>query len=178
MAYMDFPDSLKGQKERKAFWLSENGLALIAAWRRNGVALTTIATENIGVSKTAWWGWYKESEELRKVCNVSREVADSSVENALLKKACGYDYWEEIWELIEGEMIMTKKMKKHMPPDYKCIMQWLYNRMPTKWRAMQEPLEATQYDQTVKEILIAIREVAETGQENTIEVENLAEVQE
>ena len=63
MPYVDFPEDLMGQKERKKFWLSAEGITLIAGWRRNGVPLTKIATEYIGVSKTAFWGWYKASEE-------------------------------------------------------------------------------------------------------------------
>lgn len=170
MAYMDFPESLQGQKERKAFWLSDPGLTLIAGWRRNGIPLTDIAEKNIGISKTAWWGWYKQSEELRKACADAKDVADYNVENALYKKACGYDYWEEQWERIEGEIILTKKFKKHMPPDTKAIMQWLYNRLPNLWRALQEPLEATQYAETINNIVIAMKQVAETGDQKQVEV--------
>ena len=170
MAYVDFPEGLKGHKERKRFWLSDKGLQLIAGWRRNGVPLTEIAVKNIGISKTAWWGWYKESEDLRKACAMAKDVADYTVEDALYRRAVGYDYWEEIWELVEGEVIMTKKIKKHLPPDTKAIMQWLYNRMPNQWRAMQEPLEKTQYVETVQNILVAMKEVAESGETKQVEV--------
>lgn len=170
MAYVDFPEGLKGQKERKKFWLSDSGLKLIAGWRRNGVPLTDIATKNIGVSKTAWWGWYKESEDLRKACIIGKEVADYTVEDALYRRAIGYDYWEEVWELVEGEVILTKKYRKHMPPDTKAIMQWLYNRLPNQWRAIQEPLERTQYVETISNILVAMKEVAENKEPKEIEV--------
>ena len=46
--------------------MEEEGLTLIAGWRRNGVPLTKIATDYVGVSKTGFFGWYKESDELRK----------------------------------------------------------------------------------------------------------------
>lgn len=176
MAYVDFPEGIKGQKERKAFWLSESGLQLIAGWRRNGVPLTDIATKNIGISKTAWWGWYKESEDLRKACAIAKDVADLTVEDALYRRAIGYDYWEEDWELVEGEIILVRKRKKHLPPDTKAIMQWLYNRLPNQWRAMQEPLEKTQYVETISNILVAMKEVAESGESKQIEVKE--EVQE
>lgn len=170
MAYVDFPEGLKGQKERKKFWLSDKGLQLIAGWRRNGVPLTEIATKNIGISKTAWWGWYKESEDLRKACAMAKDVADYTVEDALYRRAVGYDYWEEIWELVEGEVIMTRKVKKHLPPDVKAIMAWLYNRLPNQWRALQEPLEKTQYVETVQNILVAMKEVADSGESKQVEV--------
>lgn len=174
MAYIDFPENLKGQKERKAFWLSDPGLTLIAGWRRQGTPLAKIAEEYIGVSRTAFFGhWMKESEDLKKALAVSREVADLSVEEALYKKAVGYDYWEETWELVEGELRLTKKYKKHVPPDTKAILHWLFNRMPGSWRSVQEPLESTQYTQTVKNILIAMKDVAENGESKSITTEEI-----
>lgn len=171
MAYVEFPDGLEGQKERKAFWLSDPGLQLIAGWRRQGTPLTKIAEEYIGISKTAWWGWYRESEDLRKVAAISKEVADMTVEEALYRRAVGYDYWEEQWELVEGELILVKKWKKHLPPDTKAILHWLFNRLPGSWRAVQEPLESTQYTQTVKDILVAMKEVAEGGESKIVTTE-------
>ena len=170
MAYIDFPEGLKGQKERKAFWLSDPGLKLIAGWRRNGTPITKIAKEYVGVSMTAWWGWYKESEDLKKACANGKDVSNLSVEEALYKRAVGYDYWEEVWELVEGEVIMTKKYKKHLPPDTKAILHWLFNRLPNQWRSIQEPLEKTQYVETVQNILVAMKEVAENGKSKQIEV--------
>lgn len=171
MAYIDFPEGLEGQKKRKAFWLSEPGLKLIAGWRRNGIPMTTIATDHVGVSKTAWWGWYRESEDLRKAVATSKDVANMSVEEALYRRAVGYDYWEETWELVEGEVILTKKYKKHLPPDTKAILHWLFNRMPNIWRSVQEPLEQSQYTETIKNILVAMKEVAEGGKSKEVKVE-------
>jgi hypothetical protein len=171
MAYVDFPEGLKGQKERKKFWLSKEGLTLIAGWRRNGVPLTEIATKYIGVSKTGFFGWYKQSDELRKACAVSLDVANMSVEEALLKRALGYDYWEERWDLIEGELRLAQKYKRHVPPDTKAILSWLYNRLPNKWRSVQEPIESTQYKDTIKNILVAMQEVANSGEEVVVKAE-------
>lgn len=170
MAYVDFPDDLQGQKKRKAFWLSEDGCTLIAGWRRNGVSFKDIATKNIGVSMTGFWGWYKQSEELRRACANAKDLADMTVEDALYRRATGYDYIERVYELIEGEIRMTKEMHKHMPPDTKAIMQWLFNRRPETWRALQEPLESTQYTETIKNILVAMKEVAESGASQEVEV--------
>lgn len=175
MAYIDFPDGLEGQKKRKAFFLSDDGLALIQDWRRHGIPLTKIAEEYIGVSRTAFWGWYRQSEELRKVCAISKDITDSNVEDALYKRACGYNYTEDTYELVEGIMTLTKTVTKHIPPDVKAILAWLYNRRPNSWRSLQEPLESTQYVETVKNILIAMREVAETGQPKAIEAVQDAE---
>lgn len=172
MAYIDFPDGLEGQKKRKAFFLSDEGITLIRGWRRQGVPLTKIATDYIGVSKTGFFGWYKENEELRNACATALESTNMSVEESLLKRALGYDYQEETWELIEGELRLSKVAKKHVPPDVKAILSWLYNRMPNRWRAVQEPLEATQYTETIKSILVAMKEVADNGQSQTVTAED------
>ena len=169
MAYIDFPEGLKGQKERKKFWLSQEGLTLISGWRRSGVPLTKIAEDYIGVSRTGFFGWYKESDDLRKACAVSLEVANMSVEEALLRRALGYDYVEQTYDLIEGELRLAHEYHRHMPPDTKAILSWLYNRLPNQWRSVQEPLEQTQYVETIKNILIAMKSVAEDG--NSLEVE-------
>lgn len=170
MAYIDFPEGLENQKKRKAFWLSPDGLTLIAGWRRNGMPLTEIAEKNIGISKTAFWGWYRQSEDLRHACANSKDIADYTVEDALYRRAVGYNYNEKLFELVEGEVRLTKIYEKHMPPDTKAIMQYLFNRKPEVWRAIQEPLEATQYTETIKNILVAMKEVAENGNLKQVEV--------
>lgn len=170
MAYIDFPDGLKGQKERKKFWLSDPGLKLIAGWRRQGTPITKIATDYVGISKTAWWGWYRESEDLRKAIAVSKEVADLTVEEALYKRAVGYDYTEQTYELVEGELLLVREVHKHVSPDVKAILHWLYNRMPGQWRAVQEPLDKTQYVETIQNILVAMKEVAENKEPQQVEV--------
>lgn len=171
MAYIDFPSGLKGQKERKAFWLSDDGLKLITGWRRNGMSVTRIVDEYIGVGRTAFFGhWLKESDKLKKALENSKDLANLSVEEALYKRAVGYDYWEEVWELVEGEMILTKKYKHHLPPDTKAILHWLWSRLPNQWRSVQEPLEKTQYVETIQNILVAMKEVAENGEAKQVEV--------
>lgn len=170
MAYVDFPADLKGQKDRKAFWLSETGLALIKGWRKNGITTKKIYSEFVGVSATGWANWFRESAELRDALHTGKEAADLSVEEALYRRATGYDYWEERWDLIEGKLRLSQKFKKHMPPDVKAILHWLFNRRPGQWRSVQEPLEQTKYTETVKNILVAMKEVAENKEPRQVEV--------
>ena len=122
---------------------------------------------------TAFWGWYRQSDALQRACKNSKDIADYTVEDALYRRAVGYNYEEKVFELVE--ICLTKVFEKHMPPDTKAIMQYLFNRRPEVWRAIQEPLEATQYTETIKNILVAMREVAEGGQSKevaAIEAEN------
>lgn len=170
MAYIDFPEGLQGQKQRKRFWLSEDGLILIIGWRRKGISIKDIATFHIGVSMTAFWGWYRESEDLRKACNTGKDIADSAVEDALFRRAVGYDYEEHVYELVEGQMTLVRTFVKHCPPDTKAILSWLFNRLPGSWRSIQEPLESTQYTETIKNILVAMKEVSESGDKQSVEI--------
>lgn len=171
MPYVDFPDSTKGMKERKAFWLSDDGIALVRGWRRQGVPVLKIAEDYIGISQRSFQKWREECQKMQDAVMVSKEVTNMSVEEALLQRALGYDFWEETYEMVEGELVLVKTIKKHMAPDVKAIMHFLYNRMPNKWRSIQEPLESTQYVETVRNILVAMQEVAVQGTSQVVEVE-------
>jgi len=172
MAYKEFPNTPAGRKERIAFYESENGIALIGEWRRQGIKVEDIAKEYIGISVEAFRKWRLKNRDIQKALDEAIEICNAHVETALYKRACGYDYTEETHELIEGEMRLTKTVTKHVPPETKAIMQWLYNHMPNRYRAVQEPLEATEYQDTVKEILVAMKEVAESGEDRQIEIKD------
>ena len=161
MAYMDFPNSQQGMKDRKNFWLSSDGIILISQWRREGIPLEQVAAEYIGVSSQTLWRWTKGSEDLRTALEVSNDVTNGKVEQALLKRALGYEYDEVTEELVEGELRVTKKTRKHVSPDVKACLSWLFSRRPDRWRAQQNPIDETANDlDTAKKVLVAIKEVA------------------
>lgn len=161
MAYMDFPNSQQGMKDRKSFWLSPDGIVLISQWRREGIPLEQVAAEYIGVSSQTLWRWTKGSEDLRTALGISSDVVNGKVEQALLKRALGYEYDEVTEELVEGEMRVTKKTRKHVSPDVKACLSWLFSRRPDRWRAQQSPIDETANDlDTAKKVLVAIKEVA------------------
>lgn len=162
MAYIDFPASNQGMKERKAFWMSPDGIELITGWRREGIPLDEIATKYIGIGSTTMWRWTKESDDLATALAVSQDVTNAKVEKALLKRALGYDYDELQHELVEGEMRLVKRIRKHVAPDVKACLSWLYSRRSDRWRAAQEPVDNLADEvKTAKQILVAIKEVAD-----------------
>ena len=159
--YIDFPNSAAGIKERKEFWMSPDGILLISQWRREGVPLEEVSTNYIGCSSRTLWRWTKECPELAQALGISKDVTNGKVEQALLKRALGYDYDEITEELVEGQMRTTKVVRKHVSPDVKACLSWLYSRRPDRWRAQQEPLDGNADDMnTAKKILVAIKEVA------------------
>lgn len=168
MAYIDFPNSNAGLKERKEFWLSPDGILLISQWRREGVPLEEIAVNYVGCTSKTLWRWTKESNDLAQALGISKDVTNGKVEQALLKRALGYDYDEITEELVEGQMRVTKKTRKHVSPDVKACLSWLYSRRPDRWRAQQEPLDNDADDMnTAKKILVAIKEVANGDSSDT-----------
>lgn len=73
----------------------------------------------------------------------AQAVADEKVENALFRRACGYDYEEKTYERKknpdtgEMEMVLQKTVTKHLPPDPTSAMFWLTNRMQDKYKYRQ-----------------------------------------
>lgn len=170
MAYIDFPDGNKGLAERKAFWLSPDGIELLSGWRREGIPLGVIALEYVGCSEGTLKRWSREKKDLANALMISQGVTNARVEQALLQRALGYDVEEIKTELVEGEMRVTEKTKKHIPPDVKACLSWLYSRRSDRWRAQQEPIDNMADEiKTAKQILVAIKEVADSGNECAVE---------
>ena len=69
-----------------------------------------------------------------------KEVIDFEVENALLKRALGYNYTEKTYETNYNETLgryvktLTKEVTKQVSPDTTALIFWLKNRKPEKWR--------------------------------------------
>lgn len=158
--YVDFPNSQKGQEERKKFWLSEDGLTLVGQYRREGASIEDIATL-MGISGTTFYRWQKASPELCKVLGMATNIVNGKVENALLKRALGYDDVDEIEELVEGELRVTRRVIKHVPPDTKACLEWLFSRRPDRWHRQQYTDENEQKEiEAAKRIIVAIKDIA------------------
>lgn len=161
MAYIEFEDSNAGRAERKEFWLSPDGVGLIAGWRREGMTVEEIALRQVGVSFSTWRRWVKESPELDQALRQSQDAVNAAVEASLLKRALGYEVDEETFELVEGEMRRTKVVRKHVPPDTKACLAWLYSRRSDRWRSQQEPLDgSSRVAEAVDAVTVAIEEAA------------------
>lgn len=155
----------KNNQARKRWWHGEDGVSLITSWRRNGIAMDEIA-KRIGVSPTTLDRWRQESDEMDRALTITEDLVDGMVEGALLKRALGYDYFEETWtrDKDTGRDVLTKKVKKHVPADVKAMAIWLYNRRSGAWRTIQQPLPPDDTDIVdVRNVLVQIEEVAGGG---------------
>ena len=110
-------------------WLEKDKLILLEGWARDGLTDEQIA-KNIGINRTTLYDWKKKETNIADALKKGKEVIDFEVENAVLKRALGYEYEEETYE----NGILTKKVKKQVAPDTTAQIFWLKNRQVKKWR--------------------------------------------
>ncbi len=141
-------------------WLEPEGLLKIEGWARDGLTDEQIAN-NIGISVSCLNNWKNKYVEILESLKRGKEVIDRQVENALLKRALGYEYTETTREYIPelDEMKTTKKVTKQVAPDTTAQIFWLKNRKPDKWRDKQEYEDRTAIDK-LDGILKELRENA------------------
>lgn len=104
-----------------------------------------------GVARSSICLWKTEHPEFGDALKRAKEAYDSKVvETSLLKRARGYQFDEvvlepcvvrkkgEPLEISDPTLAVTKRVRKHMPPDVRAMMFWLKNRSPERWRDRQE----------------------------------------
>lgn len=116
----------------KYFTHVEPKLTLIEGWARDGLTDEQIA-EKIGIHISTLYDYKKKYPEFSESLKRGKEIVDYEVENALLKRALGYEYDEVTYE--NGEE--TKRVTKQVAPDTTAQIFWLKNRRPDKWRDKQ-----------------------------------------
>ena len=133
-------------------WLKKDKLILLEGWARDGLTDEQIA-KNIGISRASLYEWKKKEVDIFDALKKGKEVIDFEVENALLKRALGYEYEEETYE----NGILTKKVKKQVPPDTTAQIFWLKNRKKEQWR---EKVEVVKTDEDLQNINKNISNIA------------------
>ena len=121
-----------GAKGKYHDWLTPESLTRLEGWARDGLTDEQIA-QKMGISKGTLYDWKNKFPEFSNALKNGKEVVDTLVENALLKRALGYNYLEVTEE--DGDLGYKKKtVHKQMPPDVTAQIFWLKNRRPDKWR--------------------------------------------
>ena len=132
----------KGKYEK---WLEPESLILLEGWARDGLTDEQIAN-NMGVRRETLYDWKKKHPNISNALKRGKEIVDIQVENALLKRALGYEYTEEKVEISENDGKKVVQTVKHVAPDTTAQIFWLKNRRPEKWRS--EPRESGSAAQT------------------------------
>ncbi|WP_028255229.1 transposase [Veillonella magna] len=116
-------------------WRTPDKLTLLQAWARNGLTDEQIAS-NIGISRDTLYTWKKKYPDISDTLKRGKEIVDIEVENALLKRALGYEYEEVttglVWDKKANDYKerVTKTVKKQVAPDVTAAIFWLKNRKP------------------------------------------------
>lgn len=141
-------------------WLEPEKLILIEGWARDGLTDKQIA-EKIGVSERTFTDWKSRFPSISSVLKKGKDVVDRQVENALLKRALGYEY-EEVSEKFEGGILTERKVtKKQVVPDTTAQIFWLKNRKPSVWRDRAQVDIDAEFSK-VDELISAIDKVAKS----------------
>ena len=77
-------------KPKYEYWLTQEGLVLIAGWARDGLTEEQIA-RNMGIRRQTLNTWKNNHSVIKDTLKRNKEVADYAVENALFKKALSGD---------------------------------------------------------------------------------------
>jgi hypothetical protein len=130
-----------GRKGKYEEWLTEDGLTRLTGWARDGLTEPQIC-QNMGIGISTLTEWKTKFPAIAASIKKGREPVDIQVENALLRRALGYDYEETITEVEDLGGGKTKKhvrkVTKHVPADTTAQIFWLKNRKPKQWREKME----------------------------------------
>jgi transposase-like protein len=122
-------------------WLKPDKLRQIAAWSTKGMTQAEIA-KTIGVADSTFKGWIGKYPEIKDAYREGAEQTDDKVEQALLRRALGYDHPVEktMVELLPdgGRRQKVEKTTTHIPPDPTSMIFWLKNRRASEWRDRRE----------------------------------------
>ena len=110
---------------------------LVEGYAKEGLNDEQIA-EKLGIATSTYYDYQLKYSEFSEAIKRGKKPIDSKVENALLKRALGYDYEEKHTEIRIDENgnpkpAMIKTVKRHIAPDTGAIAFWLKNRKPIDW---------------------------------------------
>lgn len=97
-------------------------------------ATDKIIAEKLNIALSTFYEYKKKYKEFSDALKRGKDEIDTKVENALLKRALGYDYDQITYE----HGIETKRVTKHILPDTTAQIFWLKNRKPAEWRDKQD----------------------------------------
>lgn len=123
-------------------WLTPEGRTKLTGWARAGLTDEQIA-HNMGVSRSTLAAWKRAHGDISDALKKGKEVVDFEVENALLKRALGYEYTEERIETSQKDGTKVIQTVKHVAADVTAQIFWLKNRMPDRWRDKPAPDEGS-----------------------------------
>ncbi len=133
----------KGKYEN---WRSEDGLKLLRAWARDGLTDEQIASK-CKIRASTLYDCKNRFPEISEALKKGKEIVDIEVENALLDKAKGFFYTEQVpfklkqtvynlagKKLREIEYVEVVDVERYVPPETAAAFIWLKNRKRDVWK--------------------------------------------
>ena len=140
----------------KSKWESvQPKLHLIEKWARDGLREDQIA-RNLGISVSTLETYKQNHLELLKSLKKGKESLITELENALIKKALGYDYEEKkVYTKTESgqSVTYTEITKKHQPPDTGALFGLLKNKDPEHYSDYSQMLQLKKQELELRERL-------------------------
>jgi hypothetical protein len=118
---------------------NENFPLLAEDYARQGMINREIA-RSLGISRAVFYEYQKKYPDFLDSIKRGKAPIDFEVENALLKRALGYEYEEVMvgYKPGKGEEkampTVIRKTKKQVIPDVTAQIFWLKNRRPRLWK--------------------------------------------
>ena len=107
-------------------------MVILEGWARDGMTDEQIAG-NMGISARTLYRWKLQYCQICQALKKGKDVADREIENALFKRAKGYDVIETKTKTKNGGVIEKTETTKHIPGDTTAQIFWLKNRKPEYW---------------------------------------------
>ena len=115
-------------------WSKPAQLKRIETWSGNGLSMLDIA-KNMGIARSTLYQWEKKSEYISDALHTGRQVKLEKVENAMFRRAIGYDKEEIHYKWDEaGNRIPIKSRIVHYPGEASLIKYYANNAAPEKWQ--------------------------------------------
>lgn len=153
-------------KGKYEYWLTPEGLIKLEGWARDGLTDKEIA-QNMCIAESTLYDWKNKYSEISESLKKGKEIVDREVENALLKRALGYEYTETKTKSEGGVVTEVTTTVKQVVPDVTAQIFWLKNRKPAAWRDKPDPDAVEEYEDNFMDALNAsAEEVWEGAEEN------------
>jgi hypothetical protein len=132
----DGSDARTGQPYKGVAYKPE--YAQVARIMCRGGATDAELAEAFGIHLATIGYWKGRFAAFREAIQDGKDMADDRVEQALYRRAVGYDYRAEEVLSFEGKVTERAEVIKHEKPDVRAAQWWLKNRRRGKWADRHE----------------------------------------
>lgn len=125
-------------------WITPEGLLRIESWASDGLTNKQISA-NMGISRETLHKYTQRFPDISDAIEKGRAPVVREVENALIKRAIGFEYEEQTINIDTHQDDSVKKRitrhKRYVPPDTGAAIFILKNYKPNKYRRYNDLTE-------------------------------------